>query len=90
MWKTWSKLSLRNSRALNLSFAVRPDFKSQAGTTISFEYGKGLVQSVSINQKLHRKSIAEAELIGVNNMSLMIQSTKLLLEAQGYDIKKKI
>ena len=58
---------------------------------MSFEDGKGAVQSISRKQKLNTKSSTEAELVGVDDMSIMILWTKLLfLEEQGYNIERNI
>jgi hypothetical protein len=71
---------------VDASFAVHPGFKSYTGaTTMSFEDGKGTVQSVSRKQKLNTKSSTEAELVGINDISVMILLTKLFLEAQQQD-----
>jgi hypothetical protein len=73
---------------VDASFAVHPDFKSHTDATMSFEDGKGAVQSVSRKQKLNMKSSTEAELVGVDDTSVMILWIKLFLEAQGYKIEK--
>jgi hypothetical protein len=49
-----------------------------------------MVQYVSRKQKLNTKSSTEAELISVDDISVMILWTKLFLEAQGYEIEKNI
>ena len=69
---------------MDVSFAVHADFVSHTGTTMSFEDGKGTVpvQSLSRKQKLSRNSSTKAELVGVNDISVMILWTKLFLEAQ--------
>jgi hypothetical protein len=73
---------------VDTSFAVHPDFKSHTDATMSFTDGKGAVQSVSRKQKLNTKSSTEAELVGVDDISVMILWTMLFLEAQGYEIEK--
>ena len=87
-------LSAGNLRCIkwwvDASFAVHPGFKSHTGATMSFEDGKGVVQSISRKQKLNTKSSTEAELVGVDNVSVAILWTKLFLEAQGYKILKNI
>jgi hypothetical protein len=75
---------------VDTSFAVHPDFKSRAGATVSFDDGKGAVQSISRKQKLDEKSSTEAELVGVDNMSVMMLWTKLFLEEQGYKIERNV
>jgi hypothetical protein len=87
-------LSAGNLRCIkwyvDASFAFHPDLKSHTGATVLFEDGKGVVQSVSRKQKLNTKSSTEAELIGVNYISVMILWTKWFLEAHGYDMEKNI
>ena len=75
---------------VDASFAVHPEYKSPTGATMSFGNGVGTVQSISRKQKLNTKSSTEAELVGVDDVSVMILWTKLFLEAQGYEIEKKI
>jgi hypothetical protein len=57
---------------------------------MSYGDGDGAVQSVSRKHKLNAKSSTESELAGVNNVSVMMLWTKLLLEEQGYDINSNI
>jgi hypothetical protein len=57
---------------------------------MSFAEGKGAVQSISRKQKLNTRSSTEAELVGVDDVSVMILCTKLFLEAQGYAVEKNI
>jgi hypothetical protein len=45
---------------------------------------------VSRKQKLNTRSSTEAELVGTDDMSVMILWTKLFMEAQGYEIEKNI
>jgi hypothetical protein len=75
---------------VDASLAVHPDFKSHTGATMSFENGKGAVQSVSRKHKLNTRSSTESELVGVDNLSVIILWTKLFMEAQGYEIDKNI
>jgi hypothetical protein len=75
---------------LDASFAVNPDYKSHTGATMSYGDGKGAVQLISRKQKLNTKSSTKSELVGVDNVSVMILCTKLFLEAQGYEIKKNV
>jgi hypothetical protein len=70
------------------AFAVHPDFKSHTGATMT--YGGGTPISVSRKQKLNTRSSTEAELVGVDDASVMILWTKLFMEAQGCDIQKNI
>ena len=57
---------------------------------MKFGNGKGVVQSISTKQKLNTKSSTEAELVGVDDVSVYILWTKLFLYEQGYDIEKNI
>ena len=41
-------------------------------------------------KKLNTKSSTDAELVGANDMCVMILWTKLFMEAQGYKVKKNI
>jgi hypothetical protein len=76
---------------VDTSFAVHPDYKSHAGATMSYRDGDGAVQSISRKQKLNTKSRTESELVGVDDVSVMILCwTKLFVEEQGYDINSNI
>jgi hypothetical protein len=57
---------------------------------MSFDGGTGAVISVSRKQKLNTRSSTEAELVGTDDMSVMILWTKLFMEAQCYEIEKNI
>ena len=70
------------------SFAVHPDFKSHTGGTMT--YGGGAPITMSRKQKLTTRSSTEAELVGADDMSVMILWTRLFMEAQGYNINKNI
>jgi hypothetical protein len=70
------------------AFAVHPDFKSHTGASMT--YGGGAVQTISRKQKLNTRSSTEAELVGVDDASVMILWTRLFLEAQGYEIEKNV
>jgi hypothetical protein len=71
-------------------FAVHPDYKSHTGATMSYGDGDDAVQSISRKQKLNTRSSTESELVGVDDVSVMILWTKLFLEEQGYDINSNI
>ena len=73
---------------IDASFAVHPDFKSHTGGGMT--YGKGIIQSQYRKQKLNTRSSTEAELVGVDDMSVMVLWTRLFMEAQGYEIKQNI
>jgi hypothetical protein len=76
---------------VDASVAVHPDYKSHTGATMSYGDGDGAVQeSLSRKQKLNTRSSAESELVGVDDVSVMILWTKLFLEEQGYDINSNI
>ncbi len=55
-----------------------------------FGDGRGAAQSILRKQKLNTRSSTESELVGADNISVMILWTKLFMEAQGYDIQKNI
>jgi hypothetical protein len=75
---------------VDASFAVHPDFKSHTGTAMNFEDGTGAVQSISRKQKLNTRSSTESELVRDDDISVMILWTKLIMQAQGYEIRKNI
>ena len=70
------------------SFAVHPDFKSHTGGVMT--YGRGVPITVSRKQCLNTRSSTEAELVRVNDMTMMILWTRLFLEAQRYRIYKNM
>jgi hypothetical protein len=57
---------------------------------MSYGDGDGVVQSISRKYKLNTKSSTESELVGVDDVPVMILWTKLFLEEQGYDINSNI
>jgi hypothetical protein len=76
---------------VDASFAVHPDYKSHTGANML--YGgddDGAVQSLLRKHNLNTKSSTKSELVGVNDVSIMILWTKLFLEEQGYDINSNI
>ena len=73
---------------VDASFAVHPDFKSHTGATMKFGDGEGAPQSISRKQKLNTKSSTKSELVGADDVLVMILWTKLFLEEQGYKIEK--
>jgi hypothetical protein len=75
---------------VDTSFAVHPDYKSYTGATMSYGDGDGAVQSISRKEKLNTRSSTESELVGVDDVSVMILWTKLFLQEQGYDINSNI
>jgi hypothetical protein len=70
------------------AFAVHPDFKSHTGGVMT--YGGGAAQSISRKQKLNTRSSTEAELVGTDDVAIMILWTKYFMEAQGYKINENI
>ena len=75
---------------VDASFAVHPDFKSHTGSVMKFGNGIGAVEGLSAKQKLNTKSSTEAELVGVDDTSVLIMWTVLFLHEQGYDVEKNI
>jgi hypothetical protein len=73
---------------VDASFAVHPDFRSHTGGTMTM--GQGAIQSISRKQRLNTKSSTESELVGADDVSVMILWTKLFLEAQGRRITENI
>jgi hypothetical protein len=73
---------------VDAAFAVHPDFKSHTGGVMTF--GGGAAQSISRKQKLNTRSSTESELVGADNVSVMILWTKLFMEEQGYTIVQNI
>ena len=51
--------------------------------------GKGSINNISTKQKLNTKSSTEAELMGVDDISMYVIWTKHFIEAQGYKTKEK-
>jgi hypothetical protein len=63
-------------------------FKSHTGGVMTF--GGGAAQSILRKQKLNTRSSTESELVGADDVSVMILWTKLFLEEQGYKIKQNV
>ena len=57
---------------------------------MKFGNGKGAIQSVSRKQKLNTHSSTKSELVGADDLSVMILWMKLFMEEQGYKIEKNI
>jgi hypothetical protein len=57
---------------------------------MKFGDGEGAPQSISRKQKLNTKSSTESELVGADDVSVMVLWTKLFLGEQGYEIEKNI
>ncbi len=75
---------------VDAAFAVHPDFRSHTGATMRFGDKGGAVQCLSRKQELNTRNSCEAELVAVDDMSVMILWTKLFLENQGYKVEKNI
>ena len=71
---------------INAAFMVHADFKSHSGGALTM--GKGSINNISTKKKLNTKSSIEAELVGIDNISIYIIWTKHFIEAQGYKTKK--
>ena len=74
--------------SVDSAFAVHPDFKGHTGGGMT--YGRGYPITASRKQKLNSRSSTECELIGDDDLSVMILWTRLFMEAQGYKIRKNI
>jgi hypothetical protein len=72
---------------VDAAFAVHPDFKSHTGGVMTFG---GAAQSISRKQKLNTRSSTESEVVGADNVLVMILWTKLFLEEQGYKIEQNV
>ncbi len=73
---------------VDASFAVHKDYKSHTGGGLTM--GGGFPISVSRKQKLNTKSSTVAELVGADDLSVLILWTKLFMEELGYHIEKNI
>jgi hypothetical protein len=73
---------------VDASFAVHPDYKSHTGAVMTL--GKGAMQSIARKQKMNVQSSTEGELVIADDAATIILWTKLVLEAQGYDVEKNI
>ena len=86
------RLSMDNIKCIkwyvNAAFAVHAKYKSHTGATMTFR--ECMVQSISWKQKLNMRSSTEAELVAVDDATVMILWMKLFLEEQGYTVEKNI
>jgi hypothetical protein len=73
---------------VDASFAVHHDMQSHTGATMSL--GKGSPISLSRKQRLNTKSLMEAEVVGVNDVMLLVIWTQNFMEAQGYTVHDNI
>ena len=69
---------------VDAAYAVRDDFKSQTGATMSF--GRGTIMSKSTKQKLNTKSSTESELVAASDMVSQLIWTIYFLESLGYKV----
>jgi hypothetical protein len=85
-------LGIDNIRVLkwyvDASFAVHKDFKSHTGGGLTM--GTGFPIAVSRKQKLNTKSSTIAELVGADDMSVLILWTKLFMGYQGYEVENNL
>jgi len=73
---------------VDVSFGVHPDFRSHTGGVLTM--GHGAIISMSRKQKLNTRNTCEAELVGADDMSVLILWTKLFLEELGYTVDRNI
>ena len=73
---------------VDVSFGVHPDFRSHTGGVLTM--GHGAIISMSRKQKLNTRNTCEAELVGADDMSVLILWTKLFLEELGYTVERNI
>jgi hypothetical protein len=73
---------------IDASFVVHQAFKSHTGAMMML--GKGAMQSTARKQKMNVQSSTEGELVAVDDAATIILRTTLFLEAQEYDVEKKI
>ena len=73
--------SILSVRYIEEAFVVHKDFKSHIGATLALE--KGIICSMSKNQKVNTRSSTEAELVGVDDIISKVLRRKVLIEAQG-------
>jgi hypothetical protein len=70
------------------AYAVRDDFKSQTGASMSM--GRGTIMNKATKQKLNTTSSTDEELVGVSDILKHIIWTNYFLEEQGYGAEKAI
>ena len=73
---------------MDTAFAVHPDFKSHASCVMTQRTFMPI--TFYRKQKLNTLVSMESELVGADDVSTMILWTKLLMESQGYEIRKNI
>ena len=69
---------------VDAAYAVRDDYKSQSGMTMSM--GRETLMSRSLKQQRNSKSSTEAEIIAASDASSQILWTRQFLEEQGYEV----
>ena len=73
---------------IDTAFAVHPDFKSHTGAGMTL--GRGMPITKSQKQKLNTRNSTEAELVGDDDVAIMILWTSFFMEAQGYKVDNNI
>jgi hypothetical protein len=73
---------------VDAAFKVRPDFKSQAGATLTM--GKGAITSNSRKPSMNTRSSTDTELVAVDEFVGPMLWTRRFLEWQGYPVKDNI
>ena len=73
---------------VDTSFAAHPNMRSHTGGGLTM--GRGFPISVLTKQKLTVKSLTEGELVGVDDMMLIILWARQFLLAQGYGIVENL
>ena len=52
--------------------------------------GKGTIYGSSTKQKLNTKSLAEAELVAIDDLMPQVLWTQMFLKAQGFNVKYNV
>ena len=90
----WPPLTLESDDGLifkwwvYVPYAMHNDYQRHTGATLSL--GKYYPYSKSSKQKLNTKRSTEDEIVGIDDMMLMIIWTRYFMEAQGYHITDNI
>jgi hypothetical protein len=73
---------------VDAAFAIHKDMKSHTGATMTL--GSGTIRLISAKQKVNTQSSTKAELVGFDDVISKILWSKLLIEAQGFEVKANI
>ncbi len=73
---------------VDASFAVHPNLRGHTGGGLTM--GRGFPISASTKQKLNTRSSTESELVGVDDMMLIIIWTRHFLLSQGYGVVENL